>query len=151
MEANQSLQATPVGAGLEVWSRRPGVPELGRSVSFDAPGGFPEMHGGESDASFRVGALLEADIWCHGRISTLGFQSRGEWDQDGTGWRDGLPDQFAAADRRGFDFREDQMRDSENGIPNQSLQATPVGAGLEVLSHRPGVPELGRSVSFGIL
>jgi len=28
------------------------------------------------------------------------------------------------------------------GSPNQALQATPVSAGLEVLSRRPGVPEL---------
>ena len=27
-KANKTLQATPVGAGLVVWSRRPGVPEL---------------------------------------------------------------------------------------------------------------------------
>ena len=27
---NHSLQATPVGAGLVVWRRRPGVPELDR-------------------------------------------------------------------------------------------------------------------------
>ncbi len=43
-------------------SVRAAVGELGRSVSFDAPGGFPEMHGGESGGLFRVGALLEADI-----------------------------------------------------------------------------------------
>ena len=30
---NQSLQATPVGACLEVLSRRSGVPELGRSAA----------------------------------------------------------------------------------------------------------------------
>ena len=29
-KANKALQATPVGAGLEVLSRRPGVPELDR-------------------------------------------------------------------------------------------------------------------------
>ena len=33
-----------------------------RSVSFDARGGFPETHSGESAAPFRVGALLDADI-----------------------------------------------------------------------------------------
>ena len=110
----------------------------------DASGGFPETQSGESDASFRVGSLVDAAIWCHGKISTVGFQSRGESDQDGTDWRVGLPDQFAAEDRHGFDFREDHMRDSESGIPNQSLQATPVGAGVEVLRRRPGVPELGR-------
>ena len=90
---------------------------------------------------------MDADIWCHGRISTLGFQSRGEWDQDGTDWSIGLPDQFAAEDHRGFDFRKDKMRVSEDWIPNKALQATPVGAGLEVLSRRSGVPELGRSAS----
>ena len=94
---------------------------------------------------FRVGSFLDADIWCHGLVSALGFGSRGEWDPDGTDWSIGLPDQFSADDHHRFDFREDRMRDSENGIPNQSLQATPVGAGLEVLSHRSGVPELGRS------
>ena len=31
--------------------------------------------------------------------------------------------------------------------PNQALPATPVGAGLEVLSHESGVPELGRSAN----
>ncbi len=65
-------------------------------------------------------------------------------DEDGTDWSVGLPDQFAAKEHHGFDFREDQMKISQDWIPNQSLQATPVGAGLEVLSHRPGVPELGR-------
>ena len=56
-----------------------------------------------------------------------------------------MPDRFAAEDHHGFDFREDQMTISEDGIPNQSLQATPVGAGLVVWSHGSGVPELGRS------
>ena len=36
------------------------------------------------------------------------------------------------------------MRFAGYWMPNQALQATPVGAGLEVLSHRPGVPELDR-------
>ena len=34
--------------------------------------------------------------------------------------------------------------------PNHALQATPVGAGLVVLSRRPGVPELGRSAASGV-
>ena len=93
---------------------------------------------------FRVGSFLDADIWCHGLVSALGFQSRGEMDQDGTDWSDGLPDQFAADDRHRFDFREDQMSISEDGIPNQSLQATPGSATLVVRRCRPGVPELGR-------
>ncbi len=57
-------------------------------------------------------------------VSTLGFQSRGEWDQDGTDWSVGLPDQFAAEDHHGFDFREDQMRISEDWIPNKALERT---------------------------
>ena len=97
------------------------------------------MHSGESDASFRVGALLEADVWCHGLVSALGFGSRGEWDQDGTDWSVGLPDQFAADDHHRFDFREDQMRDSEDWIPNQSLQTTPrFRLGWHVGRHRRG-------------
>ena len=36
------------------------------------------------------------------------------------------------------------MRVSGYWMPNQSLQATPVGAGLEAVSRRPGVPELDR-------
>ncbi len=87
---------------------------------------------------------MDADFWCHGLVSTLGIQGRGEWDQDGMDWSVGLPDQFAAENHHGFYFREDQMRISEDGIPNQSLQATPVSACLIVLSRRSGVPELGR-------
>ena len=105
---NQSLQTTPrLRLGWHVGRHWRGVSELYRSVSFDAPGGFPEMHSGESDAPFRVGALVDADIWCHGLVSALGFQSRGEWNQDGTDWSIGWPDQFAADDHRGFGFRED--------------------------------------------
>ena len=77
-------------------------------------------------------------------VRVLGFEGRGDWDYAVTDWRVGLPDQFAADDHRGFDFREDQMRVSEDWIPNQSLQATPVSAGLVALSRRPGVPELDR-------
>ncbi|MDO8729939.1 MAG: hypothetical protein Q7J69_01965 [Candidatus Omnitrophota bacterium] len=62
-----------------------------------------------------------------------------------------MPDQFAAEDHHGFDFREDQMRVSEDWIPNQSLQATPVGARRVVLSRRPGVPELRRYTPFRTL
>ncbi len=40
------------------------------------------------------------------------------------------------------------MRVSEDGIPSKALQATPVCALIAVLSHWPGVPELGRSVSL---
>ena len=55
-----------------------------------------------------------------------------------------MPDQFSAEDHHGFDFREDQMRISEDGIPNKALQATPVGAGLVAWSRGSGVPELHR-------
>ena len=55
-----------------------------------------------------------------------------------------MPDRIATEDHRGFDFREDLMRISEDRIPNHALQVTPVGAGLVVLSRRFGVPELGR-------
>ena len=130
------------------WLRRASRSGGGRSPwSFgilDASGGFSETHSGESITPFRVEALLEADIWCHGRISALGFQSHGEWDQDRTDWSVGSSDQFAAEDRHRLDFREDQMRISEDGIPNQALQATPGNAGLVVWSRGSGVPELGR-------
>ncbi len=88
--------------------------------------------------------FLDADIYCHGLVGALGFQSRGEWDQDGTDWSVGLADQFAAEAHHGMDCREDDMRVSEDWIPNKALQATPVGARVAFLSRRPGVPELGR-------
>jgi len=86
------------------------------------------------DAPFGVGSLVDADIWCHGRVSTLDFQGRGEWDQDGTDLSLGLPDQFAAEDHRGFDFREDQMRVSEDGIPNKALDRTAMSAVFSVFA-----------------
>ena len=129
----------------------PRCPGCGSAWSFgilDASGGFPETHSGESPAPFRVGSFLDADIWCHGLGSALCLGSREEWNQDGTDWSVGWPDQFAADDHHGFDFREDQMRISEDWIPNQSLQTTPrFRLGWHVGRHWRGVSELGRSVS----
>jgi len=100
------------------------VAQLGRSVSFDVFGGFPGEHSTESPAPFRFGSAVDADIECYGWGSTLGFPGRGEWDQDGTDWSVGLRDQFSADDRHGFDFREDQMKISEDRIPNKALERT---------------------------
>ncbi len=77
-------------------------------------------------------------------IAETAENGRGEWDRVRTDFCTGLPDEFAEADHLGSDFREPLMRVEEDRKPNQSLQATPVGAGLEALSRRPGVPELGR-------
>ena len=35
-----------------------------------------------------------------------------------------MSDQFAAEDDHGFDFRENQMRDSQDWIPNKALDPT---------------------------
>ena len=62
---NQSLQATPVGAGLEALARRSGVPELHRSASVTRSEDFPDQDGGEWIAPLKVGRLVVADISSH--------------------------------------------------------------------------------------
>ena len=125
------------------------VGQLGRSVSLTRSADFQRHTTVNRTRCSESDRLLDADIWCHGLVVMLGIQGRGEWDQDGRDWSVGLPDQFAAEDHHGFDFREDQMTISEDRIPNQSLQTTPrLRLGWHVGRHWRGVSELGRSTTL---
>ena len=95
-------------------------------------------------ASLGAGQLITGTSDHHGSFSVVGFPGRGELDDDGRAWGAWLADRFAAARHYPMvlgGLSGARLRDRK---PNHALQATPVGAGLVVLSRRPGVPALGR-------
>ena len=146
---NKTLQATPVGACLVVLTRRSGVPELFRSAAWTRLIGWGSFRMARAsrrrikDCSQKP-ALQDSERGMFRMDHRADCPSRGEPDQSGTDGSIRSPDPFSVEARHGFDFREDPMRYSEAKTPNKSLQATPVGASLEVLRHESGVPELGR-------
>ncbi len=96
-------------------------------------------------ASVGAGQLTTGTSGYRGSFSLVGFPGRGELDDDGRVWGAWLADRFAAARRYPLALGGISGVRLRALKPNHALQATPVGAGLVVLSRRPGVPELGRS------
>ena len=95
-------------------------------------------------ASFGAGQLIMGTSDYRRSFSGVGFQTHWESDHRWRVCRAGLLDRFAAAGPRSLESRGMSGAHFRDLKPNHALQATPVGAGLEVLSRRPGVPELGR-------
>ena len=96
-------------------------------------------------ASVGGGPFIPGTSDHHGSFSLVGFPVCGGLHDDGRVWSAWLADRFAAAGQYPLalgGISGARLRDRK---PNHALQATPVGAGLFVWSHRPGVPELGRS------
>ena len=95
-------------------------------------------------ASVGGGPLIPGTSDHHGSFSLFGFPGCGELHDDGRVWGAWLADHFAAVGHYPLvlgGISGARLRDRK---PNHALQATPVSARLEVLSRRPGVPELGR-------
>ena len=102
----------------------------------------------EGIASGRARCLITETSDHHGSFSVVGIRSHGELDFRGRVQSARLPDCFAAEGRHRLTMGGQSGGSFRDRKPNHALQATPVGAGLVVLSHRPGVPELGRQAAL---